>query len=106
MTRPSNKRSRAGSIAGGEDQRESQVPRIIWFKPTDKRVPLIAIPVEQAPIGFIENSDAFENLLFLVNEDQPYHKQSIHILKKYLNRARLNVGQSLHYIHLVYLKVN
>ncbi|GAA5817004.1 hypothetical protein MFLAVUS_010539 [Mucor flavus] len=64
LTRPSNKRSRAGSIAG-DDQRDSQVPRIIWFKPTDKRVPLIAIPVEQAPAGFIENSDAFENRLFL-----------------------------------------
>lgn len=69
LTRPSNKRK------GGDDQqqqhqqhqqRESSVPRIIWFKPTDKRVPLIAIPVEQAPPGFIENSDAFENKLFLV----------------------------------------
>jgi exoribonuclease R len=49
-----------------QNQRDSSVPRIIWFKPTDKRVPLIAIPVEQAPPGFIENSDEFENRLFLV----------------------------------------
>lgn len=50
-----------------QGQRDSSVPRIIWFKPTDKRVPLIAIPVEQAPPGFIENCDAFENRLFLVS---------------------------------------
>ncbi|KAG2208146.1 hypothetical protein INT47_010508 [Mucor saturninus] len=62
LTRPSNKRSRNGVEDG---QRDSSVPRIIWFKPTDKRVPLIAIPVEQAPSGFIENCDAFENRLFL-----------------------------------------
>jgi exoribonuclease R len=64
LTRPSNKRPRAGDDS---QQRESSVPRIIWFKPTDKRVPLIAIPVEQAPSGFIENSEAFENRLFLVS---------------------------------------
>lgn len=64
MTRPSNKRFKTGN----EDshQRDSSQPRIIWFKPTDKRVPLIAIPVEQAPPGFIENSESFENRLFLV----------------------------------------
>ena len=48
-----------------QNQRDSSIPRIIWFKPTDKRVPLIAIPVEQAPPGFIENADDFENRLFL-----------------------------------------
>lgn len=64
LTRPSNKRSRNGV---DDQQRDSSVPRIIWFKPTDKRVPLIAIPVEQAPTGFIENCDAFENRLFLVS---------------------------------------
>lgn len=65
LTRPSNKRSKAGN--DDSNQRDSSKPRIIWFKPTDKRVPLIAIPVEQAPPGFIENSEAFENRLFLVS---------------------------------------
>jgi protein SSD1 len=67
LTRPSNKRSTRGGNGMDDQQRDSSVPRIIWFKPTDKRVPLIAIPVEQAPPGFIENSDAFENRLFLVS---------------------------------------
>ncbi|OAD03864.1 hypothetical protein MUCCIDRAFT_116739, partial [Mucor lusitanicus CBS 277.49] len=64
LTRPSNKR-KGDDDQQQQHQRDSSVPRIIWFKPTDKRVPLIAIPVEQAPPGFVENSDAFENKLFL-----------------------------------------
>lgn len=74
LTRPSNKRLRNNSVVGGMDEQQIQnqrdststtIPRIIWFKPTDKRVPLIAIPVEQAPPGFVENPDEFENRLFL-----------------------------------------
>jgi protein SSD1 len=40
-------------------------PRIVWFKPTDKRVPLIAIPTEQAPADFIDNSEAYTERLFV-----------------------------------------
>jgi protein SSD1 len=40
-------------------------PKIVWFKPTDKRVPLIAIPTEQAPIDFIENPDTYVDRLFV-----------------------------------------
>lgn len=75
LTRPSNKRARSSTY--GEDHRDSvSAPRIIWFKPTDKRVPLIAIPVEQAPVGFIENSEAFENRLFLVSFIYIYTKRT------------------------------
>lgn len=40
-------------------------PKIVWFKPTDKRVPLIAIPTEQAPPDFVQNSEAYVNKLFV-----------------------------------------
>ncbi|TFK23257.1 RNB-domain-containing protein [Coprinopsis marcescibilis] len=40
-------------------------PKIVWFKPTDKRVPLIAIPTEQAPPDFVQNSEAYANKLFV-----------------------------------------
>ncbi|TXT09195.1 hypothetical protein VHUM_02669 [Vanrija humicola] len=40
-------------------------PKIVWFKPTDKRVPLIAIPTEQAPVDFIDNPEAHANKLFV-----------------------------------------
>ncbi|KAK8854520.1 hypothetical protein IAR55_003259 [Kwoniella newhampshirensis] len=46
------------------DEPESR-PKIVWFKPTDKRVPLIAIPTEQAPSDFIDNPEAYGNKLFV-----------------------------------------
>lgn len=52
--------------------RESSVqpvkaPKIVWFKPTDKKVPLIAIPTEQAPKDFVENHEAYANGLFVAS---------------------------------------
>ncbi|KAJ3814244.1 SSD1 protein [Lentinula aff. lateritia] len=51
----------------GDEPRRAPLerPKIVWFKPTDKRVPLIAIPTEQAPPDFIQNSDAYVNKLFV-----------------------------------------
>ena len=40
-------------------------PKIVWFKPTDKRVPLIAIPTEQAPKDFVENHHEYANRIFV-----------------------------------------
>lgn len=40
-------------------------PKIVWFKPTDKRVPLIAIPTEQSPADFVENAEAYADRLFV-----------------------------------------
>lgn len=42
-------------------------PKIVWFKPTDKRVPLIAIPTEQAPPDFVENSEKYLTQIFVAN---------------------------------------
>lgn len=42
-----------------------KAPKIVWFKPTDKRVPLIAIPTEQAPRDFVENHESYSDLLFV-----------------------------------------
>ncbi|KAJ3033238.1 hypothetical protein HDV00_006560 [Rhizophlyctis rosea] len=41
-----------------------QSAKIIWFKPTDKRVPLMAIPIEHAPKDFLAHPEAFEDILF------------------------------------------
>ncbi|EJD00987.1 RNB-domain-containing protein [Fomitiporia mediterranea MF3/22] len=51
----------------GEEQRRGPIerPKIVWFKPTDKRVPLIAIPTEQAPPDFVQNSEAYADKLFV-----------------------------------------
>ncbi|CCH60132.1 hypothetical protein TBLA_0C03280 [Henningerozyma blattae CBS 6284] len=42
-------------------------PKIIWFKPTDKKVPLIAIPTELVPKDFIQNNAKYENKLFIAS---------------------------------------
>jgi protein SSD1 len=48
-----------------ETASSAERPKIVWFKPTDKRVPLIAIPTEQAPSDFIDNPDAHADKLFV-----------------------------------------
>lgn len=44
-----------------------KAPKIVWFKPTDKRVPLIAIPTEQAPRDFVENHEKYGDSLFVAS---------------------------------------
>lgn len=44
-----------------------KAPKIVWFKPTDKRVPLIAIPTEQAPRDFVENHESYADSLFVAS---------------------------------------
>ena len=53
----------------GEEPKRTPIerPKIVWFKPTDKRVPLIAIPTEQAPPDFVQNSEAYANKLFVAS---------------------------------------
>jgi protein SSD1 len=60
------RREREGD-KGEDDSKRAPVerPKIVWFKPTDKRVPLIAIPTEQAPPDFVNNSEAYADKLFV-----------------------------------------
>jgi protein SSD1 len=58
------RREREGD-RGDEPRRAIERPKIVWFKPTDKRVPLIAIPTEQAPPDFVQNSEAYVDKLFV-----------------------------------------
>ncbi|KAA1466420.1 RNB-domain-containing protein [Dentipellis sp. KUC8613] len=58
------RREREGD-RGDEPRRPIDRPKIVWFKPTDKRVPLIAIPTEQAPADFVQNSESYANKLFV-----------------------------------------
>lgn len=47
--------------------RSMNQPKIVWFKPTDKKVPLIAIPTELAPRDFVQNHKHYENQLFVAS---------------------------------------
>jgi protein SSD1 len=60
------RRERGGDDAEPDNnRRNNDRPKIVWFKPTDKRVPLIAIPTEQAPSDFIDRPDAYADKLFV-----------------------------------------
>ncbi|KAG2013594.1 SSD1 protein [Coprinopsis cinerea AmutBmut pab1-1] len=59
------RREREGDKAEEPRRGPIERPKIVWFKPTDKRVPLIAIPTEQAPPDFVQNSEAYADKLFV-----------------------------------------
>jgi protein SSD1 len=48
-----------------QQERQPDRPKIVWFKPTDKRVPLIAIPTEQAPRDFVERHQEYASKIFV-----------------------------------------
>lgn len=50
---------------GRQQDRQQDRPKIVWFKPTDKRVPLIAIPTEQAPKDFVDKHQNYANKIFV-----------------------------------------
>lgn len=59
------RREREGDRAVDERKAPIERPKIVWFRPTDKRVPLIAIPTEQAPPDFVQNSELYTDRLFV-----------------------------------------
>ncbi|SPN97614.1 related to SSD1 protein [Cephalotrichum gorgonifer] len=56
--------ARDGGNSRHHEQRQEK-PKIVWFKPTDKRVPLIAIPTEQAPRDFVEKHQDYADRIFV-----------------------------------------
>ena len=50
-----------------DDNEKSKQARFVWFKPTDKRTPYIAIPVERAPLDVFQKADEYENTLLTVS---------------------------------------
>jgi protein SSD1 len=57
--------ARDGSMSRHHESRAQEKPKIVWFKPTDKRVPLIAIPTEQAPRDFVEKHQDYADQIFV-----------------------------------------
>lgn len=65
-TKEKQEAERAARDGGRQhDNRQPDKPKIVWFKPTDKRVPLIAIPTEQAPKEFVEKHQDFADRIFV-----------------------------------------
>jgi protein SSD1 len=59
------RQAREGGSGRQQPERQQEKPKIVWFKPTDKRVPLIAIPTEQAPRDFVERHQDYANRIFV-----------------------------------------
>ena len=59
------RQARDGGQGRHHQERQQDKPKIVWFKPTDKRVPLIAIPTEQAPRDFVEKHQDYANRIFV-----------------------------------------
>ncbi|PSK37487.1 Virulence protein SSD1 [Elsinoe australis] len=64
-TKERQEAERGGRDGGRHDNRQQDRPKIVWFKPTDKRVPLIAIPTEQAPKDFVDKHQDYANKIFV-----------------------------------------
>ncbi|KAF3940986.1 hypothetical protein ABW19_dt0208861 [Dactylella cylindrospora] len=64
-TKEKQEAERQASGRPAQPERKEEKPKIVWFKPTDKRVPLIAIPTEQAPKDFVENHQGYANRIFV-----------------------------------------
>ncbi|KAK4862184.1 hypothetical protein LT330_003322 [Penicillium expansum] len=61
------RQARDGAHGRSHNDRHQDKPKIVWFKPTDKRVPLIAIPTEQAPRDFVEKHQDYANRIFVAS---------------------------------------
>ena len=59
------RQARDGGGGRQHDRHQQERPKIVWFKPTDKRVPLIAIPTEQAPKDFVDRHQDYANKIFV-----------------------------------------
>lgn len=69
LLRPAQAAQAANDKRSGKEPsvQTPKAPKIVWFKPTDKRVPLIAIPTEQAPRDFVENHELYSDQLFIAS---------------------------------------
>ncbi|KAI8329738.1 hypothetical protein BC941DRAFT_384356 [Chlamydoabsidia padenii] len=64
LMRPNNKRAQEETVS---HRYKKDTPKIVWFKATDKRVPLIAIPTHQTPDDFVKDSQKYSTTLFVAS---------------------------------------
>jgi protein SSD1 len=109
LRRPNNKRAQEENQqqenGGQNNSRSSETPRIVWFKAVDKRVPLIAIPIEQAPTDFVDDNESYADRLFVVSICTENLSFSF-LTDCLISRAQSSAGPSPLSIPLVLLNVN
>jgi protein SSD1 len=45
---------------------------VVWLKPRNKKLPLVAIPVDQAPHGFLQYHEEYQKRFFVVSLPEGY----------------------------------
>lgn len=63
--RQQQERAEKGEPPLSDQQRNNDRPKIVWFKPTNKCVPLMAIPTDQAPKDIVENAEKYIDRIFV-----------------------------------------
>lgn len=48
------------------EKKDHHGPKIIWFIPADKRLPLVAVPIKHAPENFVKYHEEYKNRIFIV----------------------------------------
>jgi exoribonuclease R len=48
-------------------EKKTTNPKIIWFIPADKRLPLVAVPIKHAPTDFVKHHGEYHNRIFVVS---------------------------------------
>ncbi|KAI7907659.1 uncharacterized protein BX663DRAFT_7164 [Cokeromyces recurvatus] len=66
LNRPTPKTLDHGMIRDN-NKKEAHHPKIIWFIPADKRLPLVAVPIKFAPSNFIKYHEEYKNRIFIGN---------------------------------------
>ncbi|KAL0083385.1 hypothetical protein F4703DRAFT_1953615, partial [Phycomyces blakesleeanus] len=59
VNRTNNKDSKERKVSTPQD------PRIVWFRPSDKRTPFIAIPIDRAPHDIFLNEEYYDKVVML-----------------------------------------
>ncbi|CEJ00808.1 hypothetical protein RMCBS344292_14855 [Rhizopus microsporus] len=59
-----NENNNGNEENNGQCEEQKELPRVVWFKPTDKRVPLIALFGREIPSDIRENEEYYKSHLF------------------------------------------
>ncbi|KAI8876551.1 RNB-domain-containing protein [Backusella circina FSU 941] len=60
-------RPHAKNLDNSSREKKTTNPKIIWFIPADKRLPLVAVPIKHAPTDFIKHHGEYHNRIFVGN---------------------------------------
>lgn len=83
------------------DKKDIHGPKIIWFIPADKRLPLVAVPIKHAPANFVKYHEEYKNRIFIVSFLAIFFVFFSYVTDSiYFLRVTFKDGPQLRYTHL------